>query len=336
MKKKYMILFIIIIYCLILKYMLHVIFPFLLAILFYFVMKPFIDYFDQRIHMQRHSIGIILLVVFYFMILFVLAIIVTYGFFFIMQFIKNWPEYYVNIIEPFFNEIMGYFHQADWLKNKDVLAYLQTLLQNSIFYTMTFLSQIMSRIPTFFFSFLLFIISSFFLVIDYESIKKKFYQIFPYHTLEFIIFIKNKCLKSLGIYLKCQLILMVICFFILWIGFSVLRFQNALLYALLTAFLDSLPFIGVGIVILPMCLFYLFKGIYLKALYLFLLYLIINVVRSLLEPQIMNKQLQIPSFLLLLSMMIHLYFFGLIGIILSPIHMNIIYSILDAKDKASH
>ena len=129
---------------------------------------------------------------------------------------------------------------------------------------------------------------------------------------------------------------MVICFFILWIGFSVLRFQNALLYALLTAFLDSLPFIGVGIVILPMCLFYLFKGIYLKALYLFLLYLIINVVRSLLEPQIMNKQLQIPSFLLLLSMMIHLYFFGLIGIILSPIHMNIIYSILDAKDKASH
>ena len=147
-----MILFIIIIYCLILKYMLHVIFPFLLAILFYFVMKPFIDYFDQRIHMQRHSIGIILLVIFYFMILFVLAIIVTYGFFFIMQFIKNWPEYYVNIIEPFFNEIMGYFHQADWLKNKDVLAYLQTLLQNSIFYTMTFLSQIMSHITTFFFS----------------------------------------------------------------------------------------------------------------------------------------------------------------------------------------
>lgn len=122
-------------------------------------------------------------------------------------------------------------------------------------------------------------------------------------------------------------------FFILLIGFAVMRMSHPLLYAFVTALLDSLPFIGVGIVLIPLCIVYLLQGAYLKAFYIFLIYLIINVVRSLLEPRIMNKQMKIPSFLLLLSMMVHLYFFGMIGVILSPIHMSLIYGFLDIQNE---
>lgn len=129
--------------------------------------------------------------------------------------------------------------------------------------------------------------------------------------------------------MKCQFILMIICFLILFIGFMVLRMEHSLLLALITAFFDSLPFIGVGIVLIPLIIIFLINKMYLKAFYIFLLYLIINVIRSFLEPHIMNKQTKVPSFILLLSMMIHFYFFGIIGIILSPVHVSLIYSLCD-------
>lgn len=337
-KKKGLIIFVVImIYCLMIKYLFGVLFPFLLSFLCYYVMKPLIDTIENSFHVKRSAIGISLLLVIYLLLTIILGTLITYLFFLLADVLTKLPMYYETMIQPFFHQlIIVLSQQYTFLGQTDILSSIQDFLTQSFFQAISALSIMITQIPSFIFSFFLFIISTFFLVLDYDPMREKMLSLCRQDILFIIFTVKQRCLTSLKIYLKCQFILMMLCFFILWIGFSILRMKHPLLYAIMTALLDSLPFIGVGIVLIPMCIVFVLRGLYLKGLYLFLIYLIINVVRSLLEPQIMNKQMQIPSFLLLLSMMIHLHFFGVIGIILSPIHMSLIYSFLDSTNSSLH
>lgn len=336
-RKGIMIFGIVFVYCFILKYLFGVLFPFILAFLCYYVMKPLIDTLENYFHVKRSAIGISLLLVIYLLLTLLLGSVMTYLFFLIADVLTKLPMYYETMIQPFFHQLITTLtQQFPLFAQSDILSTIQDFLTQRFFQAISTLSMMITHIPSFIFSFFLFIISTFFLVLDYDPMREKMISLCHQNILIIIATIKQRCLMSLKIYLKCQFILMMLCFFILWIGFSILRMKHPLLYAIMTALLDSLPFIGVGIVLIPMCIILIFKGLYLKALYIFLIYLIINVVRSLLEPQIMNKQMQIPSFLLLLSMMIHLHFFGVIGIILSPIHMSLIYSFLDSMNSSLH
>lgn len=317
-------------YCLILKYMFDVVFPFGLAIVCYFIMKPLIDSLEHHFDIQRSAIGVSLLLTIYLVLALILGGIMTYGIFFFIDFFRNIPMYYQDMFLPWLNEFLLWLEQQfPFLVNQNSLTSLQEFLTQSLLRIVTSFSTILAHIPMYLFSFFLFVISTFFLMLDYDDMKEKLLSLCHYRWIQSFVDIKNRCLHCLWIYLKCQLILMGICFVILFFGFCILRLKYPFLYAFMTALLDSLPFIGVGIVLMPLCVVYLFQKAYLRAFYIFLIYLIINVIRSLLEPHIMNKQMKIPSFLLLMSMMIHLHFFGMIGVILSPIHMSLFYSFLD-------
>ena len=73
-KKQYLIIgFGLLIYIIILKYMFSLLFPFILAILCFFVLKPLIDRIQQYIPLQKSAIGISLLLFIYLALAFLLA-----------------------------------------------------------------------------------------------------------------------------------------------------------------------------------------------------------------------------------------------------------------------
>ncbi len=330
MKKQVVIIGIIGIYCFMLRNMFFVVLPFLLSLLVYFLLKPAIQKIKSYFPVKTKIIGIILLIFIYLLLLICISFLVNYIFVFVFQKVQNFPQVYENTLVPLMQEIALFFKQKYPTFFQENL--LVSLYQNSgqiIMTVMTLFSKMMSQIPQVIFSFFLFLLSSLFLMIDYDDIRDKIIEICPKSCVHFLFFIKENCIKSIVIYIRCQMILMCVSFGILFFGLFILKTNHAFIIAFFTSLLDSLPFIGVGIVMIPMMLYNILLGSYLKAFYLLLLYMLINVLRSLLEPHIMNKQMKIPSFLLLLSMIIHLYFFGFIGVILSPIHMNILYSALD-------
>lgn len=313
--------------------MFHVLLPFLLALLCYFMMKPLIDHLEKKFHIKRSAIGISLLLVVYLVVGMLLGIGLVYAFMMLFEYARSIPQYYQDYMLPILQNTINWLKsQYPQLMNNYNLSVVQDYLGQYIFQIIGYVSYFITQLPKYVFTFFLFMISTFFLMLDYDDIRSKLASLVSPYWMSSFIRMKNKCLKSLRLYIKCQFILMVICFVILCCGFMIIRYQYSFFYALITALLDSLPFIGVGIVLIPICFVYVLQGYYLKAFYIFLIYLIINVVRSLLEPQIMNKQIHVPSFLLLLSMMIHLSFFGVVGIILSPIHMSILYSYLSHDD----
>lgn len=333
-KRKGLLIFIgLIIYCFVLKYMFRVIFPFALAILCFFIVKPIIDYMENVFRVKRSAIGVSLLLFIYIIVALFIGCFITYLIFYLLRFCENIPYYYDYIITPFVQQFIEWsYQQFPFLMKPDYIIMIQEFLTQYFIDVMSFFSNFITHIPSFLFSFFLFIISTFFLVLEYDEMKQSFFSLFSYHLKYSFIKVKKQFLKSIGLYMKCQLSLMFVCFIILCLGYFALKIKHFVLYALTTALLDSLPFIGVGIVLIPLTIVYLLQGLYLKAFYVILLYLIINVTRSILEPHFMNKAMRVPSFILLLSMVIHLYFFGLIGVILSPIHMNLIYVMLDIGD----
>lgn len=125
--------------------------------------------------------------------------------------------------------------------------------------------------------------------------------------------------SGLGGWLKAQATLMLLTFFVLGAGFLFLQIDLALLLAALVALVDALPIFGTGTVLVPWALVALCSGDWKLALGLALLLAAVSVVRSLLEPRIVGKQTGLPPLAALFAMYVGFRAFGIWGMILSPL-----------------
>lgn len=321
-------------YFLFIKYLFFVFLPFLFAILFYFMMKPFILFLERVLHIRRHTIGMILLLMIYMTMIAIVVVGVITCMQFLLQYVDDIPYFYQSLIEPLIQDLIYYFEQRfSFLFQYSDFSFVQQLGNEYIIRIMSVISLFLSKLPSFLFSLFIFMVSTVFLFLEYDMIVDKISQIVSKSFYQTLSFMKETCLMSLKNYMKCQGLLMILFFFILWIGFMIIKVHHPFVMALITAWFDSLPFIGVGIILIPMIFIYIFQGIYLRAFYLFLLYMCIVMMRGFLESRIMRQQMKIPSFILLLSTMVHFYLFGFIGVLLSPFHLNLLYSYLDIQNK---
>ena len=122
-----------------------------------------------------------------------------------------------------------------------------------------------------------------------------------------------------GGWLKAQGMLMLITFGELTLGFLFLGVDLSILLAALTALVDALPVFGTGTVLIPWALLELLSGRFSMALGLFVLYLIVSLVRSLLEPKLVGDRVGLPPLAALLCMYVGFRAFGVVGMVLSPL-----------------
>ena len=124
---------------------------------------------------------------------------------------------------------------------------------------------------------------------------------------------------TLGGWLRAQGLLMLITFCELTAGFLFLRIDLAFLLAALTALVDALPVFGTGTVLLPWSVVSLLSGDWGLALGLLVLYAVVSVVRSLLEPKLVGERLGLPPLAALLAMYLGFRAFGVTGMIFAPL-----------------
>lgn len=120
-------------------------------------------------------------------------------------------------------------------------------------------------------------------------------------------------------WLKSQGILMTVTFCILFVGFGVMRLDYFFALAFFIAIIDALPVLGVGTILIPWAAVSIFSQDYRRAIVLCVLYLIILVVRNVLEPKIMGVQLGVHPFAMLLCVYFGYRFGGFLGMFLTPI-----------------
>ena len=141
--------------------------------------------------------------------------------------------------------------------------------------------------------------------------------------------------KSLGGYVKAQAILIFISFIISLIGLYIFKIAHLnvrypLLIAIGIAFVDALPIFGSGSVMIPWAIISAFNGDIKLALGVFILWLIMTIVRQIIEPKIVSGQLGIHPIFTLIAMYTGFKFVGVFGLLLGPIILIVLKSIFSS------
>lgn len=165
-------------------------------------------------------------------------------------------------------------------------------------------------------------ISVFLLVKDYDSIM----GIFSGNKDSlWILRLVRHIVYYIVTFVKAQLVIL---FFISLICTSVLAasgIDNGVMFGLLAGFLDMLPFVGTGIVLIPLGIWQLINGWYPQTIVCFVLYGLCVIFRELLEPKLIGQKTGIYPVAILLSVYAGVKLFGPAGILKGPLGLVMIW-----------
>ena len=125
--------------------------------------------------------------------------------------------------------------------------------------------------------------------------------------------------KTVCGWLLAQAKLVGITFSILVVGFFLLQIEHPILWAAATCLVDILPVLGTGTVLIPWSLVCFLQGDSLRAIGLLAIYIVISLLRSVLEPRFVGKQLGLDPLITLLAIYAGYRLWGLPGMLLAPI-----------------
>lgn len=130
----------------------------------------------------------------------------------------------------------------------------------------------------------------------------------------------SKCFRStIGRWMFAQGKLAAVAFGLMGIGFLLLRIPKGLLWASLITFVDILPILGVGTVLLPWSLVSFLQGNNVQALGLLGLFAAVWLVRSVLEPKLIGSELGLDPLVTLVCIYSGFRIWGIVGMLLAPI-----------------
>ncbi len=139
-----------------------------------------------------------------------------------------------------------------------------------------------------------------------------------------------KVIRYLATFIKAQFIIMLSIGFICAVVLLIAGVKNGLLFGVLAGVLDALPFVGTGIVLIPLAIWNLFSGYYVQALVCVILYVVCAILREFLEPKLIGQKLGVYPIAILISVYAGLKLFGLWGILKGPVGLVIIKQVHEA------
>ena len=275
--------------------------PLWLGIIITLFTIPFIKNKDNKISLTR--------IISIYLVFMILILLLFFIFIYLVYENKDSLLILVNDTYPKLIKLINQYELDKFIKTNQV----QTAIVKSYDLLIPLIRSIFTFITNFIFSFFV----SFFITIDIEKIKNKFkiyisnYEIYfnVYNIFSNILrkFIKSTILNSIYIILTTSIILMIF------------RTPYALLLSLVLAIFNIFPYIGaiLGNFLLVFIHFAFIKN---QTILLLIILLINSQIESnLIHTWICNKTMKIHPISLFVSLILSEYFFGFIGIILSPL-----------------
>jgi sporulation integral membrane protein YtvI len=130
-----------------------------------------------------------------------------------------------------------------------------------------------------------------------------------------------------GKYLKAQFMLMGIVSLICMVGFWLLDNPYFVAVGLTVGFLDALPLIGTGMILIPWSILWCIQGEYMTAVGYFILYLVADLVRQFLEPRLLGREMGMHPALMLIAVYGGFLIYGFSGFFLGPITYLIVKTV---------
>ena len=181
------------------------------------------------------------------------------------------------------------------------------------------------QLPNVFVAVIITIVSSCFLTSDFQRVMDFIKLQFPEKRRTDLTRAKAILKDSLGKMGKAYLIIVLITFVEMSVGLTVLRLIGVfesnyiVLIGAATAIIDIVPLLGTGTVIFPWALYCLIMKDYGMAIGLVIIYVVISVIRQVIEPKLVAGQLGLSPIVTITAMYLGLKLFGFIGMFALPL-----------------
>ena len=321
--------------CTLLPRFLRFFMPFFIGWIISLIANPLVKFFEKRLKiMRKHGTWVVIVAT--------LALVISACYLVIswltreaIGFIKNLPEMYSSMMAGFhdiennlsviipklpFNLNEGF---ADFFANID--TYIGNLVGTFGVPTLSFAGDIVSHLPNILLQGIFMFLAAYFFIADKEKISVNVRKVIPQIFRDHITLIKEMFSRAVFGYFKAQFKIMGVIATILFIGFLILRVDYAILWAILIAILDFIPFLGTGTAIWPWAAFQLLTGDYYMAIGLMIIYVICLLVHQLLQPKFVGDTVGMDPLATLVCMFIGYRFSSVVGMIIAvPIGIIII------------
>lgn len=132
-------------------------------------------------------------------------------------------------------------------------------------------------------------------------------------------------------YLKAQGIIIFIVAAICAAGLFLIKNPYAILLGITIGVVDAFPVFGSGTILIPWAVVQLVQRNFYEGAVLITLYVITLLLREILEPRLMGKEMGLKPLYVLMSVYVGIKLFGLGGIILGPIGLTILKTVSETK-----
>ncbi len=324
------------------KIMEPVLVPIIIAVLVAWALRGPINWLEKKTHIKKHIVALIVVIFAYVVLGTLITVLAVRVFGLLSDFFADVPDFYNNTIVPILNDLFVGFERICNMIDPKVMITIEESAEE-IFQSLTgVVSSVSSTaiswvsgkamsIPSLVIKTFITLIVTVFITMDFHKMVEFVSRQIPEKTKQYLTEIRNYTGGTLLKCLKSYIIIMFITFTELIIGLSILRVDNAPVIAGIIAVIDVMPVLGTGGVVIPWALISLITGDFFRAIGLIVMYVIVLVVRNIIEPKIVGSQVGLHPVITLASMFIGLHFFGIIGMFGFPIALSVIKNLNDKK-----
>lgn len=320
------------------RFALPTVLPFVLAFAVSVLLKPVILFLKDKCRVNKNVASIVIVLLFYAVIAFLLSVVGIKAFSAAKDFFLGLPRLFTTTIQP---ALVNFFNSIERLVayiNPEATSVYNTIEQNVTQTLASYVSALSGRVvsgvtsftfraPGWLLNVLITIIATVFISVDWSMLSEFILRQCSAKTCCMLDNIRTHLGRTLGSYIRSYALILLITFTELAIGLSIIGVEGAFGIAALIAVFDILPVVGSGAVLIPWTIICLVRANYLRALGLGILYIVLVVVRNIIEPKIIGERVGLHPIVTLSSMVVGTYVFGPIGLLGLPVTLALLQSL---------
>ncbi len=311
-------------------YMIHWIMPFIIGFLIALLLRPVTRFVNKFVKSTGKGVALFVIAMFYVIAAIIIWFFISFLITQITDLVYILPRLYFNRLEPLLLEFNDWIVTNTQTVSPDIASTISQIITNGINYIadfiknlsisfVQFVTRLISNFPLYLIAVIFTIVLSVFISLEYDNITAFFRRQLSDKFNETFEEARKFLTGSLWKMVKSYIIIMIITFFELLIGLSILRVNYALPIAAIIAVLDILPVIGTGGIVIPWAIVELVLQNYYLGIGLFILYFVVVVVRNIIEPRIVGRQIGLHPIITITAMYAGLKLFSVAGLLMGPL-----------------
>lgn len=323
----------------------YYLYPFVIAFVISMLLHPIVTVCEQKWNLNRGFTTLFVLVIFF-------CISLMSGYLLTKQIVQELTELFIklpvyieNIVTilhhiegTYVTPIYNYINKItfiDLTKNNSLTQFLEEKMTTN---AADFLRRAIILLSQLFTSFaysslvLLFIVlATYFIAKDFEKIIALLQKSIPTKVSNLLIRIHEYARQSTFGIIKAQISIALLTAVIAFFGLLLFKIEHLFIITSVLFIIDLIPYVGIGAMFIPWIVYTFFSDHYALTLKLSLLYIVLIIVRQIIEPRLLAKNLGIHPLFAIIVLFISINLFGALGFIITPISLILFSSLYHAK-----